>query len=131
MIELPVRQPDKYGEGHWQASRGRRKHNGIDYVVKGGDRVYSPCEGRVTKHGYPYADDLTYQYVQITDANGDHHRLFYVYPLGRVGRWLLKGEFCGYAQSLQHRYPGITDHVHYEIKRGSEYIEPGPLFDYG
>ena len=68
---------DRWGQGHYGASRGSRTHNGIDYVLHCGTTVLSPVEGTVTKIGYPYSDDLSYKYIQITSEDGFQHRIFY------------------------------------------------------
>lgn len=103
---------DKWGSGDFGASRGNRTHRGIDYQCV----VVSPVTGEVTKIGYPYSDALEYRYVQITDKSGYDVRCFYVDPLVEVGDRVLEGAVIGRMQSLQKRYPGITDHVHVEVK---------------
>lgn len=110
---------DSAGDGHYGASRGSRVHTGVDYVCSPDSPVYSPVDGEVTKLGYPYGDDLTWRYVQITDRTGHRHRLFYVNPLVAVGEQVSKGEEIGEAQNISLRYPNhqkpMTPHVHYEI----------------
>lgn len=126
-VPLEVRN-DPAGQGHYGASRGSRKHRGIDYVcdVELGWPVLSPCDGKVTKVGYPYADDLSWRYVQVTDAGGRDHRVFYIDPLVAVGDRVQRGDDLGTPQDITQRYPGqgMTPHVHYEIKQGSEYLDP-------
>lgn len=111
-----IREPDKYGSGEYGAPRGDHTHRGVDIAAMPGATVLSPVAGEVTKHGYPYGDDLSIHYVQITDANGYQVRLFYVYPTVEVGDTVGVGLPVGIVQSLQERYPGITNHVHVEVK---------------
>jgi hypothetical protein len=77
---------DSAGQGTFGASRGggKRSHKGTDYEMKAGELVDSPVVGEVTKIGFPYGDDLSYRYVQITDMDGINHRLFYVEPSGNT-----------------------------------------------
>ena len=129
MIELitkPKRRvADSYGQGHFGASRGSRTHKGIDFVCHPGTRVCAPSGGKVTKLGYPYGDDLSFRYVQITDDDGYNHRLFYVQPSVQVGDFIVKGAVVGEVQSLDNRYKGITEHCHYEIKdKDGNVIDP-------
>ena len=122
---LPIRKQDAHGSGEWGASRGTRKHNGIDLAAYPGTVIISPVQGTVTKLGYPYADDLTYKYVQVTTSAGEDHRFFYLNPMVDIGDPVWDGETeLGYVQDLGKRYSGITSHAHYEIKVGGEYVEP-------
>ena len=127
MIHLitPKRGTDNWGSGEFGAPRGDRKHRGIDYAALPGSLVLSPVTGTVTKLGYPYSDDLEFRYVQITSEDGADHRVFYVDPNVKVGDRVFQGRsVIGEAQDLTGRYPGITPHVHYEIKLNGSYIDP-------
>ena len=112
---LIQRTSDKWGAGYFHAPRGDRKHNGIDYACLAGSKILSPCDGKVTKLGYPYADDLSFRYVQITNGN-KNHRVFYIEPTVELGAKIKEGDVIGIAQDLEERYPDITPHIHYEIK---------------
>lgn len=129
---LPKRGSDNYGSGAFGASRGGRSHNGIDYACHPGSKILSPVNGKVTKLGYPYADDLSYRYVQVTDDEGLDHRIFYVSPEVVTGDVVMAGvTVVGEAQNICRRYPrttdkpaGMTNHIHYEIKGSGRYINP-------
>lgn len=129
MITVAVgrRRPDRYGSGEFGAKRdgGSRSHNGVDLVLF----VCSGVEGKVTKLGYPYSDDLSYRYVEITNSDTQlRHRYFYVKPCVKVGQEIVVGDRIGTPQSLDKRYPGITEHVHYEVLNSvDEYIDPDTL----
>lgn len=119
MFKSVPRGTDSYGSGHYGASRGERTHNGEDLACA----VASPVKGTVTKLGYPYGDDLSFRYVEVSDIDSYRIRMFYVEPQVEVGDRIAKGEIVGRTQSLQKRYPGITDHVHLEvIAPGGAYI---------
>ena len=132
-IRTPTRGLDTWGDGRYGAKRGKRQHRGIDFAAWPGSTVLSPVEGHVTKLGYPYADDLTYRYVQITDDRGYHHRFFYVDPEDTVELedYIFEGDPIGTVQNLLRRYPRakqgkkMTPHVHYEIKGpDGDFINP-------
>lgn len=116
----PERGTDKWGSGKYGAPRvhhGKQDtHKGVDIAAMPGSIVLSPVRGVCTKHGYPYSDDLSFHYIQITDAHGYDVRLFYVDPLIAVGAHVGVGLQIGRVQSLLDRYPGITNHVHLEVK---------------
>lgn len=123
---LPKRGTDDWGSGAFGASRGSRVHKGIDYECPAGAEVLSPVSGKVTKLGYPYADDLSYRYVQI--SNTYDHRLFYVEPSVEVGQWVNENTPIGICQNLQARYDKkMKNHVHYEVLKGDTPIDPEAL----
>lgn len=125
--EMPERKCDGHGCGHYGASRGTRKHNGIDLSCKPLTGVNSPVAGTVTKIGYPYSDDLSYRYVEISNQ-GYAFRVFYIDPMVEKGQTVSKNSIIGEAQDLRDRYKGITNHVHFEIKNADgEFIDPTPV----
>jgi murein DD-endopeptidase MepM/ murein hydrolase activator NlpD len=124
--EMPFRKCDDHGCGHWHAGRGSRLHNGVDLECVPGTTVDSPISGVITKLGIVYADDLHWRYVQIS-AGKYNFRLFYVDPTVSKGDVVVSGQPVGTHQALGGRYPGITEHVHFEIKDAKgEYIDPTP-----
>jgi len=125
---MKIRQQDAWGDGRFGASRGGRTHNGVDLAIPPNELFTSPVDGKVTKIGWPYRDpDRGYiRYVQI-EANGYNYRFFYLNPLVKVGDTIFKGDIIGSTQSLDKYYPGITEHVHFEIIHNDEYINPTPF----
>ena len=130
---LKFRGTDAHGSGVYRASRGGdRIHNGIDICCDRLDPIRAFMPGKVTKIGYPYSqaepkpyfDFLQAQkfrkkkalrYVQITDGYGIHTRYFYVDPIHQVGDMIAKNQVIGTAQGLDHIFPGITEHFHFEV----------------
>lgn len=110
---------DAYGEGAFKASRdgGSRAHAGVDYVADAGQAVLAPISGFVTRIGFPYSNNESLRYVEITNpALRISARVFYVEAQVVVGQTVRLGTPIGVAQTLQARYPrGITDHVHLEV----------------
>ena len=128
-VELDIRS-DPAGDGWFHAPRGDRLHNGIDYCCEVGGEILSPVNGVVTKHGYPYGDDLGWRYIEITDGDLNRHRLFYVQPLTKIGQTVTTDTVVGNAQNIAARYPdqGMKAHVHHEImNQFDEYLDPGDL----
>lgn len=125
---LPKRGSDEWGSGEFHASRGSRKHKGIDYACYPGTQIESPTHGDVTKLGYPYGDDLSFRYVQITDDHGNNHRLFYVEPGVKVGDTVEQGDIVGEAQDIAARYSTpekyMKNHIHYEILIDGTEVDP-------
>lgn len=116
---------DSHGSGAFGAPRGSRKHNGIDFAASVGQEILTPVTGIVSKVGYPYGDDLSFRYVEVTTPKNHKHRVFYISPSVQVGDSVLEGVTClGLVQDLCKRYPKITNHIHYEIKDGNKYLNP-------
>jgi murein DD-endopeptidase MepM/ murein hydrolase activator NlpD len=129
-IKMIGRTVDYWGQGHYGAPRGSRKHKGEDFECTPGSKVLSEFWGEVTKHGFPYDDDddhdgkPDYNYIEIKDANGNKCRYFYVKPLVAVGTYVLPGQVIGIAEDIAKKYPDITPHIHIEVKD-----ECGKFFD--
>lgn len=125
---LPIRGLDAWGSGDYGASRGGKKtHHGIDYAGYPGSVIFPFVGGEVTKIGYPYAYDLSYRYVQITDTEGYKWRYFYLQPLVEKGEIVTEATPIGEIQNLMKRYENIMSHCHIEIKRDGKYIDPRTL----
>ena len=124
-----IRKCDSKGCGSFGASRGSRKHEGIDLVLDSGDKFLSPVDGKVTKIGFPYADDLNFRYVQVTDKDDKKHRFFYLSPSVVMFQKVKVSTILGYGQTLKTRYHGITDHVHYEVKINGSKVNPTEFID--
>ena len=124
---LPIRN-DAWGSGEFEAPRGDKKHKGIDYSAPVGSIIKAPISGWITKLGYPYADDLSYRYVEITDHNRLKHRFFYVEPTVKEQGIITKYTPIGIAQDIQKRYTTknkrMDNHIHYEILHGRTPLDP-------
>lgn len=119
--ELVVRQTDGWGSGAFNASRGNRRHKGIDFLCYPFICIHSHIAGKVTKLGICYADDHSYRYVEITDASGLRHRTFYLYPGVKLHSKVNAGDVIGTSQDIQRRYRDrdvckvMSQHIHYEV----------------
>lgn len=113
---------DAHGAGYFGASRGSRTHNGVDFVCEPHEPVRCFKGGKVTKLGYPYSHDLSFRYVQVTDAQGKNCRYFYVSPTVELGDEVSAGDMLGTCQELP--YEGIIQHYHFEIKYKGAYLDP-------
>ncbi len=122
--ELEKRIADDYGFGHFGAPRGERTHSGQDYLIPPEVQVEAPVAGKIVKNGYAYNDDLSFRYVRIEKRNGELHDIFYIEPILPEGREVKKGAVIGFSQDLTERYPGIGNHIHYQIKVDGTYVDP-------
>lgn len=130
VVALELRGRDGYGSGSFGASRGDRVHSGIDFKAPPDAVILSPVSGKVTKLGYPYNDDLSFKYVEITDSRKRKHRLFYVDPSVSKGDTIKENDPIGSAQHISARYNVhlMNNHIHYEVKTSKgEYLNPERL----
>jgi len=123
----PIRGSDPQGQGHYGAPRGTGKHNGVDVSCYKGSVILSITGGMVTKIGYPYdpGDKKKghLRYVQVT-FDETNYRYFYIDPFVSVGESVKPEDPLGVSQGLTEIYLGITDHIHFEIKRDGIYLNP-------
>ena len=127
----PTRQMDGYGSGQFNASRdgGKRHHQGLDVVSRPGEPVKSPIDGDVIAESVPYKNDPRYRGVRIRGTGrhaGYEVKMFYLQGLfcGPVKA----GDVVGYAQNLEEKYPGITNHVHMEVRQHGVLLSPLDLY---
>ena len=125
---LPLRGTDDFGSGEFQAPRGSRNHKGIDYACYPNTAIRSTVEGKVTKLGYPYADDMSFRYVEITDNQKAKHRFFYVNPVVDIGDIVTPDWSIGTSQNIAGRYKTdkktMRNHIHYEILVDNKPVNP-------
>jgi len=113
-----VRGVDDWGSGGFGASRGNRPHLGLDLVVLPGEPVYAPIDMQITRISNPYTNSVYtgIAFRSATDSTIFDGRLWYFTPEpGLVGSSVRKGEVIGMAQDLGLKYPGITNHVHFQL----------------
>jgi len=127
LFAMGFRKCDLKGCGHFGASRGSRKHAGVDMACTPYTEVGSPVRGVVTKLGWPYRGRPEIRYVEV-NAGDYFFRVFYVDPAVKVGDMVELNGVLGTSQALGNLYPGITEHVHFEIKdKDGEYVDPTPV----
>lgn len=114
-----VRAYDAFGSGQFGAIRdaGKRRHEGVDYVAAPGAEVHAPISGQIARLAYAYGGQGGYRVVEIVNPETKiNARVFYVAPTVEVGDVVVAGQVIGTAQDLNTRYPGITNHVHVELR---------------
>ena len=130
---LKSRQRDAFGSGQFGAHRtGHRHgstHEGLDIVASAHSTVFSPIDGVLVREARPYgaASPFAGVVIQGTGAWQDYEvKMFYVsgYRSGTVSA----GETIGVVQDLEWRYPGITNHIHVEVRKGGTLLSPADLY---
>lgn len=137
-----VRQPDAYGAGQFNAPRGNRRHDGVDYVAVPNQRILAPMSGKVARVSRPYASGIDADVlsgIEIHASDGSTCQVWYITPDANiVGTLVRAGEPIGVARTLQNRYPrrpaplqnagNMTDHVHVRIHdRNNRPVNPATV----
>lgn len=129
IVGMTSRRMDRHGSGQFGSTRSGHSHQGLDIVSRAGETVFSPIEGQVIRQAHPYKDDSSLEGVVIR-GSGDHAgyevKLFYVQGLfcGHVS----PGSPVGVAQDLTTKYPGITNHVHMEVRYHGKLMNPSDVY---
>lgn len=129
ITDSPSRALDSWGSGQFGAGRGSHIHQGLDVITRPGQRILSPIDGDIVREAHPYAGDLRYRGAVIRGTgqwSGYEVKLFYVdgFRSGAV----LAGEEMGKAQDISVKYPGITNHVHVEVRFQDLLLNPMEMF---
>lgn len=121
------RKADNWGSGAFGASRGTRKHAGIDIVVYPGQAINAPVSGIIKRIAYPYEDDTDYKGFVLTA--GDYEiKIFYANLTVPIGTKVTAGMKIAEAQNIAAKYSGMTNHVHFEVRKNGVLINPTNLF---
>lgn len=113
------------GEIHYE-------HKGLDLVSAPLDPVFGPFdEGLVVRSwGLAYPTDVRYHTMHIRrvfDSRAVYYRAFYLTPASQSRYWKCRaGEVIGHAEDLTLRYPGITNHIHIELRIDGVLVDPAP-----
>ena len=124
--EEPVRlRYDAMGDGYFGASRGNgsRSHNGLDLSANVGDDVLASKSGRVVFAG----NNGGYgQYVQLLHPDGTNTRYAHLSEiLAEKGAWVARDTVIGLVGKTGNANSRvILPHLHFEIRRGEEPIDP-------
>lgn len=121
-----------WGCGSFGASRGTRKHNGLDIITTPGQTIYSPISGKVTRFPYPYSGDFNYTGIEIVNSTYKV-KIFYVKPKVVLDAQVKQGQEIATAQNISAKYsPQMTNHAHIEVYKKQDnnwiLIDPTKLF---
>lgn len=123
---LVIRHDDK-GKGHFGAPRsGGLMHRGVDLVAALGSPVRAIRSGRVIVSGRHRGRGL---YLELDHGRG--LRSLYAHlqtATVRVGDRVRRGQAIGtVGKTGNARHPAITPHVHLEVSRHGELVDPASL----
>jgi len=129
VVNQRSRRTDQHGSGQFGAKRGAKLHQGLDIEAQPGEEIRSPIEGDVLREALPYSDDSSFRGLVIRGTgewSGYEVKMFYVEGLfcGRA----TPGAMVGRAQNLTFKYPGITNHIHLEVRLNGRVLPPHEIY---
>ena len=103
---------DSGGDGHFGASRGDRKHNGLDFLCEPGQVIRAAISGKLTR-SRPYYNDVEYVGCGIW-GKGYMVKMWYFVPYEDLIHDQVKaGQEIGIAQDISKKYGGgMLPHIH-------------------
>lgn len=107
-----IRGEDKAGSGAFGASRGKRKHEGLDILTTLGEPVYAPFNLKFLRIAYPYADKSYSGALYESDIF--KLKIFYMKPIDETS--FKKGDVIGYSENISLKYPDAQTHIHLELR---------------
>lgn len=122
-----LRNKDTTGNGWYGASRGYRKHEGVDFVVKEGQNIYACDSGRI-RIGNVYKGSTKMKLVEIKNPTYKVKQM-YVQPILKTGQYVKAGDLIGKAQNVA-KYHGsnrMKPHVHISVWKNGLLTDPEPL----
>ncbi|SRR6266849_5069818 len=128
---MKSRGSDRYGSGQPGSPRdhGSRAHKGLDLIASPNQQVFSPMRGNIIREAFPYKNDHSLRGILvrgIDEFSGYEMKLFYVN--GLFSGLAIPGQIIGHAMDLSKKYPGITNHVHFEMTFKGASIDPRSCF---
>lgn len=103
---------DSGGCGRFGSKRGKRKHEGTDFLCEPEQVVRAVIQGRLVR-AFPYANDLSYTGCRIWGKEW-MAKMFYFKPYEHlINESVLAGEVIGIAQDISQKYGcEMKPHIH-------------------
>lgn len=113
ILDNQIIRSDSNGKGHYGASRGSRKHKGVDLLCTEYQDVFTPFDGTVRTF-YAYKTDKKYFGIEVKNGN-TKVKIMYVTPIYKTGDYVKKGQVIAHCQDIRKKYSkGMLNHIHVE-----------------
>lgn len=112
-----IRGSDASGSGKFGSSRsgGKRKHMGLDILVKKGEPVFAPFDMEFVRVSKPYEDDNKFVGGYWKSPDFDV-KIFYMSPVTNK-KYFKQGEQIGIAQDISEKYgKQMPTHIHFQMQ---------------
>lgn len=116
---------DSGGDGHFGASRGDKKHKGLDFICAPGQIIKAVIAGKLIR-AYPYAGDVIFTGCRIWGKDWMSKMFYFIPHKHLINEDVLAGENIGIAQDISAKYGGgMKPHIHVELYK----LNPTKLVD--
>ena len=115
---------DAEGSGLFGARRGKRRHNGIDFICISGQVIIMPVAGTIVRESLPYKDDLKWRGVYIVGKRIELQMWYFIPYSYAIGQYCDVGDAIGHAQDIGEKYDSVMPHIHLRIVK----VDPALLF---
>lgn len=110
---------DSAGLGHFGASRGSRRHRGVDLIVSKNQKIFAPFNGTITRKLQVYGSDPKYKGLEI-QSEADKTikvKVFYcIVDNNLIGKKVQRGQVIATAQAINEKYStAMKNHIHVEL----------------
>ena len=110
-----IRRSDKWGRGEYGVTRGKKRHEGVDYIVyTPGQDIVAPIEGIIIRVARPYRKGK-YSGVLIQGKHMSIKMFYFKLDRSLIGTSVKQGAKIGTAQDISEKYPGMIPHIHVRI----------------
>ncbi|XRE42205.1 hypothetical protein ACIVBQ_000409 [Tenacibaculum discolor] len=122
-----LRGKDSTGNGWFGASRGNRKHEGVDFVGVPGQNVYA-CESGRVRIGNVYRGSTKMKLVEIKNSTYKVKQM-YVQPTVKNGQMVQAGDVIGTLQDVAtfHGSNKMKPHCHISVWKNGLLTDPEPI----
>ena len=134
---LGVRGDDAWGNGEFGASRGKRKHKGVDFICTPGQSIWFPFQfGFIERISRPYVQGK-YLGAQLYGYDGGCTyvcKMFYFIPRTMLiidAVSLQRGMVIGKAQDISEKYKDMTPHIHLQVRENlsEKWVNPKNILE--
>ena len=116
---------DSGGSGRFGAPRGKRKHEGYDFLCKPGQIIKAVIAGKLIR-AYPYAGDVIFTGCRIWGKDWMSKMFYFIPHKHLINEDVLAGENIGIAQDISAKYGGgMLAHIHVALYK----LNPTKLVD--
>lgn len=125
-----VMRNDTQGQGHFGASRGERKHEGLDILCNLGDTLYTPINGKIQRQRFQvYSDTAKKEFVGVEIIN-DIYKIwiFYAECFLEKGTTIEAGQAIAKCQARGKYNNAMNDHIHIQIWKHGVLVNPIDYF---